>query len=73
MSDTDTRSLEHCLARIRHLEEENTHLREAARTFGDLAERLKSALDAERLWRQQSAPTVNTLQNTGQGPRDLLL
>jgi hypothetical protein len=42
-----SRTLEDCLARIRQLEEENAHLRGAARTFGDLAERLKRALDAE--------------------------
>ena len=42
-----SRALEECLARIRQLEEENTHLRAAARTFGDLAERLKRALDDE--------------------------
>jgi predicted nuclease with TOPRIM domain len=42
-----SRALEECLARIRQLEEENAHLREAARTFGDLAERLKRALDDE--------------------------
>ena len=42
-----SRTLEDCLARIRQLEEENVHLREAAKTFGDLAERLKRALDAE--------------------------
>lgn len=42
-----SRTLEDCLARIRQLEEENAHLREAAKTFGDLAERLKGALDAE--------------------------
>ena len=42
-----SRSPEDCLVRIRQLEEENAHLREAAKTFGDLAERLKRALDAE--------------------------
>jgi len=42
-----SRTLEECLARIRQLEDENAHLREAAKTFGDLAERLKRALDAE--------------------------
>jgi signal transduction protein with GAF and PtsI domain len=42
-----SRTLEDCLARIRQLEEENAYLREAAKTFGDLAERLKRALDAE--------------------------
>ena len=35
-----SRSLEDCLARIRQLEEENAHLREAAKTFGELAERI---------------------------------
>jgi hypothetical protein len=40
-------SVEECLARIRQLEEENAHLREAAKTFGELAERLKRALDAQ--------------------------
>lgn len=43
-----SRSLEDCLARIRQLEEENAHLREAAKTFGDLAERLKRTLDVEQ-------------------------
>jgi len=46
-SDQKSRSVDECLARIRQLEEENAHLREAAKTFGDLAERLKRALDAE--------------------------
>jgi proteasome assembly chaperone (PAC2) family protein len=41
------RTVEECVARIRQLEEENAQLREAAKTFGDLAERLKRALDAE--------------------------
>jgi hypothetical protein len=40
-------SVEECLAKIRQLEEENAHLRDAAKTFGELAERLKRALDAE--------------------------
>ena len=40
-------ALAECLARISQLEEENTHLRQAAKTFGDLAERLKHALDIE--------------------------
>ena len=34
--------------RIAELQEENTHLREAARTFGDLAERLNAELREER-------------------------
>ena len=33
---------------IRTLQEENQHLRSAARAFGDLAERLNVSLDAER-------------------------
>jgi hypothetical protein len=40
-------TLEDCLARIRQLEEENAHLRAAAKTFGDLAERLQRALELE--------------------------
>jgi hypothetical protein len=40
-------ALAECVARIRQLEEENAHLRQAAKTFGDLAERLKNALDLE--------------------------
>ncbi len=51
-----SRILEDCLARIRQLEEENAHLREAAKTFGDLAERLKRALDAELRSDGQSGP-----------------
>ena len=34
--------------RIAHLQEENSQLREAARTFGDLAERLNAELREER-------------------------
>jgi hypothetical protein len=45
--DSRAGTAEEYLARIRQLEEENAHLREAAKTFGDLAERLKRALDAE--------------------------
>ncbi len=45
--DDRSRTVEEYLARIRQLEEENAYLREAAKTFGDLAERLKRALDAE--------------------------
>ena len=40
-------ALAECVARIRQLEEENAHLRQAAKTFGDLAERLKHALEIE--------------------------
>jgi len=34
--------------RLDQLREENEHLRESARTFGELAERLMRQLDAER-------------------------
>jgi predicted nuclease with TOPRIM domain len=61
-----SRTLEECLARIRQLEEENAHLREAAKTFGDLAERLKRALDAElRLAGTPAASTTHLSRTTG--------
>jgi hypothetical protein len=41
-------SLEECHEMIRRLREENTHLREAASTFGQLAERLNHELQVER-------------------------
>jgi hypothetical protein len=53
-----SRTLEACLARIRQLEEENAHLREAAKTFGELAERLKRALDNERRRAEQNGTTL---------------
>lgn len=59
-----SRSLEECLARIRQLEEENAHLREAARTFGDLAERLKRALDGELQRADQTGATGIGLPGT---------
>ena len=37
-----------CLTTVQHLEEENRHLRNAAASFGQLAERLNEALDRER-------------------------
>jgi predicted RNase H-like nuclease (RuvC/YqgF family) len=40
--------LKDCLATVQHLEEENRHLRNAAASFGQLAERLNEALDRER-------------------------
>ncbi len=51
-----SRLLEDCLARIRQLEEENAQLREAAKTFGELAERLKGALDTQLRRAGQSGP-----------------
>jgi hypothetical protein len=41
-------SLGECYEMIRRLREENTHLREAASTFGQLAERLNHDLQVER-------------------------
>jgi hypothetical protein len=38
----------HLLDRIAELREENEHLRLAARSFGELAERLMQELEAER-------------------------
>lgn len=40
--------LKDCLTTVQHLEEENRHLRHAADSFGQLAERLNEALDRER-------------------------
>lgn len=54
-------TVEECVARIRQLEEENAQLREAAKTFGDLAERLKRALDAElRAAHQRDRSVIGT-------------
>jgi ABC-type transporter Mla subunit MlaD len=41
-------ALKDCLTTVQHLEEENRHLRNAAASFGQLAERLNEALDRER-------------------------
>lgn len=54
-----SRTLEDCLARIRALQEENAHLREAAKTFGDLAERLKRALESELSSEESSASSTD--------------
>lgn len=66
-------ALEDCLARIRQLEEENAHLREAAKTFGDLAERLKRALDAElrRTGRSGHLPVGSDRAGVDAGPAGL--
>ncbi len=47
MTDDDTR-LRECLDTVRNLEEENRHLRRAAASFGQLAERLNEELGRER-------------------------
>jgi hypothetical protein len=62
------RTIDDCLARIRQLEEENAHLRDAAKTFGDLAERLKRALDAELERTGTSPPTGVGSVPTGDRP-----
>jgi hypothetical protein len=58
-------SVEECLARIRQLEEENAHLRQAAKTFGELAERLKRALDAELRRSGSATPGRDRLSKDG--------
>jgi len=42
------KTLQECEEKLKHLEEENQHLREASHAFGQLAERLNSALQEER-------------------------
>ena len=48
MADPEPRTLETCEEEVRRLEEENARLRESSQTFGDLAERLRLTLEAER-------------------------
>jgi hypothetical protein len=47
-------TLEECREEIKRLREENYHLRQASNTFGELAERLRTLLEAERCAREQS-------------------
>jgi hypothetical protein len=63
-------TVEECLARIRQLEEENAHLRQAAKTFGELAERLKRALDAELRRGGSATPTRDRLSKDGRAAVD---
>ena len=42
------KALQECEDKVRQLEEENQHLREASDTFGQLAERLNVTLQEER-------------------------
>jgi len=42
------KALQECEDKLKQLEEENQHLREAAHTFGQLAERLNVSLREER-------------------------
>jgi predicted RNase H-like nuclease (RuvC/YqgF family) len=42
------KSLQECEEKLKHLEEENEHLRDASRAFGQLAERLNTKLQEER-------------------------
>lgn len=48
MSEDDNTRLRECLDTVRHLEDENRHLRRAAASFGQLAERLNEELGRER-------------------------
>jgi predicted RNase H-like nuclease (RuvC/YqgF family) len=48
MTDDDDTRLRECLDTVRNLEEENRHLRRAAASFGQLAERLNEELGRER-------------------------
>jgi hypothetical protein len=50
-------ALQECEDKVKHLEEENEHLRESSHAFGQLAERLNRTLEQERrmgLERRQS-------------------
>jgi len=52
------KALQECEDKIKHLEEENEHLRESSHAFGQLAERLNRTLLQERrmgLERRQTA------------------
>jgi hypothetical protein len=42
------KELQECEEKVKHLEEENEHLRDASRAFGQLAERLNTKLQDER-------------------------
>ena len=42
------RALQECEDKVRHLEEENQHLRDSSHAFGQLAERLNRTLQGER-------------------------
>jgi len=42
------KTLQECEEKLKQLEEENQHLREASRAFGQLAERLNNTLQDER-------------------------
>ena len=48
MTEDDNTRLRECLNTVRNLEEENRHLRRAAASFGQLAERLNAALGRNR-------------------------
>lgn len=46
--NTPEKTLQECEDKLKHLEEENQHLREASDAFGQLAERLNVTLQEER-------------------------
>jgi hypothetical protein len=49
--------LEECHKEIRRLQEENQHLRDASRTFSDLAERLRTLLEKSNARPKPGGPT----------------
>lgn len=55
-ADSDDGKLKACEDRLRQVTEENKHLRESARMFGDLAERLNASLDRRRGMERRSLP-----------------
>jgi hypothetical protein len=54
--------------RLAQLREENAQLREAARVFGELAERLMEQLDAERRHRQSPVESSHAQPGRGRHP-----
>ena len=46
--DDSPKALQECEEKVKQLEEENQHLREASSAFGQLAERLNTTLEKER-------------------------
>lgn len=53
INDEHDARLKDCLTTVQNLEEENRHLRRAAASFGQLAERLNEALVNEALGRER--------------------
>ena len=55
-ADEKGRPPEECEAEVEELREENQHLRDSAKAFGDLAERLKQSLELERRRAERDEP-----------------